>query len=103
MRKERNKGNEHHQQPSNKSKIPFIQQACEESTNKLHSHNYPLFQHYISEMNTRSLPMHIHTHHIISMQNEIFLIVVLGDSSQFNRAMSESGVHDKRSIQLGGK
>ena len=47
--------------------------------------------------------MRIDTHHIISMQNEIFLIDVLGDSSQFNRAMSESGVHDKRSIQLGGK
>ena len=47
--------------------------------------------------------MRIHTHHIISMQTKIYLIDVLGDSSQFNRAMSESGVHDKRSIQLGGK
>ena len=35
--------------------------------------------------------------------SEIILIDVLGDSSQFNRAMSESGVYDKRSIQLGGK
>ena len=30
------------------------------------------------------------------MQTEIFLIDVLGDENQFNRAMSESGVHDKR-------
>ena len=47
--------------------------------------------------------MRIHTHHVISMQNEIYLIDALGDENQFNRAMSESGVHDKRSIQLGGK
>ena len=47
--------------------------------------------------------MRIDTHHIISMQTEIYPIDVLGDEIQFNRAMSESGVHDKRSIQLGGK
>ena len=47
--------------------------------------------------------MRIHNPHIISMQTEIYLINVLGDESHFNRAMSESGVHDKRSIQLGGE
>ena len=67
----RNKENEHHKQPSNESKTPFIQQAREENTNKLHSHNYPLFQHYVSAMNIRSLPMRIDTPQVTSADRDL--------------------------------
>ena len=49
MRMRRGKGeNEHHQQPSNKSKPHRLTRAWREGENKLHSPNYPLFQHSVT-------------------------------------------------------
>ena len=51
-------------------------------------------------MNTRSPPMRIDTPQVTSADRDLSHWCF---RRQFNRAMSESGVHDKRSIQLGGK
>ena len=49
MRMRRGKGeNEHHQQPSNKSKPHRLTRAWREGENKLHSPNYPFFQHSVT-------------------------------------------------------
>ena len=49
MRMGRGKGeNEYHQQPSNKSKPHRLTRAWREGKNKLHSPNYPLFQHSVT-------------------------------------------------------
>ena len=79
---------------------PHSFNAREENTNKLHSHNYLLFQHYVSAMNTRSQPMRIDTPQVTSADRDLSHWCF---RRQFNRVMSESGVHDKRRIQLGGK
>ena len=94
MRMRRGKGeNEHHQQPSNKSKPHRLTRAWREGENKLHSPNYPLFQHSVSAMNTRSPPMRIDTPQVIRADRDLSHWCF---RRQFNRAMSESGVHDKR-------
>ena len=94
MRMRRGKGeNEHHQQPSNKSKPHRLTRAWREGENKLHSPNYPLFQHSISAMNTRSPPMRIDTPQVIRADRDLSHWCF---RRQFNRAMSESGVHDNR-------
>ena len=90
----RGKGeNEHHQQPSNKSKPHRLTRAWREGENKLHSPNYPLFQHYVSAMNTRSPPMRIDTPQVTSADRDLSHWCF---RRQFNRATGESGVHDKR-------
>ena len=94
MRMKRGKGeNEHHQQPSNQSKPHRLTRAWREGENKLHSPNYPLFQHSVSAMNTRSPPMRIDTPQVIRADRDLSHWCC---RRQFNRAMSESGVHDKR-------
>ena len=68
----RGKGeNEHHQQPSNKSKPHRLTRAWREGENKLHSPNYPLFQHSVSAMNTRSPPMRIDTPQVIRADRDL--------------------------------
>ena len=72
MRMRRGKGeNEHHQQPSNKSKPHRLTRAWREGENKLHSPNYPLFQHSVSAMNTRSPPMRIDTPQVTSADRDL--------------------------------
>ena len=72
MRMRRGKGeNEHHQQPSSKSKPHRLTRAWREGENKLHSPNYPLFQHSISAMNTRSPPMRINTPQVIRADRDL--------------------------------
>ena len=72
MRMRRGKGeNEHHQQPSNKSKPHRLTRAWREGENKLHSPNYPLFQHSVSAMNTRSPPMRIDTPQVIRADRDL--------------------------------
>ena len=90
----RGKGeNKHHQQPSSKSKPHRLTRAWREGENKLRSPNYPLFQHSVSAMNTRSPPMRIDTPQVTSADRDLSHWCF---RRQFNRAMSESGVHDKR-------
>ena len=72
MRMRRGKGeNEHHQQPSNKLKPHRLTCAWREGENKLHSPNYPLFQHSVSAMNTRSPPMRIDTPQVIRADRDL--------------------------------
>ena len=70
-----------------------LTRAWREGENKLHSPNYPLFQHSVSAMNTRSPPMRIDTPQVIRADRDLSHWWC---RRQFNRAMSESGVHDKR-------
>ena len=60
----------------------------------------PAFPAFCNYLNTRSPPMRIDTPQVIRADRDLSHWCF---RRQFNRAMSESGVHDKRSIQLGGK
>ena len=71
MRMRRGKGENEHHQPSNKSKPHRLTRAWREGENKLHSPNYPLFQHSVSAMNTRSPPMRIDTPQVIRADRDL--------------------------------